>query len=226
MPRRSGSVTLNRLQCDKQTKLRCCQLRWGSAVVHLAYNTFQQCHRYEHYRQCDRHRRYVSPCLQTVTLCLRIHTSIHAVSFQQCHLQVAILVLWFHSNSPFLTIQFFRENHEKIIRSPYLIPSIGSPHLPNSSWYQKQEMGCGSNHAEPDVQKFLFGFNSQVQIFKSTRLRLHMPSVPSSGISDASQWPIRLRQPAVTAYELLRRAWSNVTRRFRENKTHASSSWM
>jgi hypothetical protein len=83
-------------------------------------------------------------------------------------LQVAIPVLWFHSNSPFLTIQFlFRANHDNIIRSPYLIPLIGSPHMPTPSRYQKHEMECGFNHAEPDVQKFLFGFNSKVQIFQN-----------------------------------------------------------
>ena len=187
-------------------------------VIHLTYNKIQRCCRYKHYRQCDRHRGYVPVCLQTATLCFRIHTSIQAVSSHQCHWQVAILVLCFHSHSPFLTIQFFlRANHDKIIRSQYPIPSTGSPRMPNSSCYQKHGMGCGFNHAESDVRKIIFGFNSHSTNFSKVLVWGYTCRMSSLG---------RSRSPPGTAYELLRRDEVTLTPRSHEHKTHAWSSWM
>ena len=107
-----------------QLTSRCCQRRWGSAVVHLAYSTFQQCHRHEHYRQCD-------SIIDIYHLAYEQQRSVfkHTLPFMLCHSSSAIWKwqYWYCDFTPIALLNnsvfFPRANHDKIIRSSYLIPS-------------------------------------------------------------------------------------------------------
>lgn len=123
-----------------QLTSRCCQRRWGSAVVHLAYSTFQQCHRHEHYRQCD-------SIIDIYHLAYEQQRSVfkHTLPFMLCH-SSSVIYKWqywycdFTTTDPSQQLSFlFCANQDKIIRSPNLILSIGSPHGPTSSRYQERD---------------------------------------------------------------------------------------